>query len=510
MDQQVVSTPRSKAIEKDGQEFGLVPRYLLRKKKGMNKERRGGGPGSSATATGDESSSSVSNPLGKQHQNNHDMKDCGQEETNTPQKTPEEVDKLLHETNSLLARRWRLSSLIDSEREKKVLLATEGYVPSKAADRIEKNCKTKLELFGSCRSEPPQQQPMDKTEAETKTKPITLFEDLSSEKSEIGVEDGYVQLLPTRDLAGRAVLFFQYDQTLYSEQPNNFRKILFYMVASALQDEDTARKGVSMVVWNGAPTKWFDPFWRVFEKISAPFKISKLHYCQVSLYESSYQVLEKRERGETDVRIHKGSLQECMHGLVTYGVPSHFIPLNPLDGSINLKEHLRWIELRRRIESFPESHQKSIVLVPGEDDVLLGKRKMSMNGNVLYHQMIMKNIKAYHEATSGDVREDILITVRDSIRSRGGCFLLQVEDGQMWERLELQAALYKISQAFDFLCMQLYAPKTTSSKDSNSKNSKHDEDIIFFGWNDLIDGKKCADFLVHCKGDGFGKTPACW
>jgi len=485
---------RNPSIEKDGQEFGLVPNYVLRKKKAVAVKKEVRDPISSASDTNHGSNNNNYQNDNNDNHNNHNgptMKDC--EEEDIFQKTPEQVDKLLNETNSLLARRWRLSSLIDSENDKKLLLATEAYQPSKAADRIEKNCKTKVELFGS----------------DLMDKKITLFEDLSSEKSEIGVEDGYVQLLPTRDLAGRAVLFFQYDPNLYSQQPNNFRKILFYMMASALEDEDTARRGVSMVVWNGAPTKWFDPFWRVFEKISAPFKISKLHYCQVSHYESSYQVLEKRERGETDVRIHKGSLQECMHGLVTYGVPSHFIPLNPLDGGINLAEHLKWIELRRRIESFPVSQQASIVLVPGQDDVLLGKRKMSMNGNVLYHQMIMKNIKMYHEATSEEVRDTILMNVWDSIQVRGGRFLLQVEDGQLWERLELQPALYKIGQAFDFLCMQLYAPKTPSSKDNNGTKSKDEEEDMLFGWNDLFDGKKCFD-LIHCKGDGFGKTPACW
>lgn len=470
-----ISPLRSPRNEKDGQEFGLVPKYVLRKKKTVYKEGR-------APASDFNQDNNVPNsPI---------MKDCREEDI--PQKTPEEVDKLLNETNSLLARRWGLSSLIDSENDKRLLLATEAYQSSKAANRIEKNCKTKMELFGS----------------ELIDKKITLFEDLSTGKSEIGVEDGYVQLLPTRDLAGRAVLFFQYDPDLYSKEPNNFRKILFYMMTSALEDEDTARKGVSMVVWNGTPTKWFDPFWRVFEKISAPFKISKLHYCQVSHYESSYQVLEKRERGETDVRIHKGSLQECMHGLVTYGVPSHFIPLNPLDGSINFGAHLKWIELRRRIESFPASQQASIVLVPGQDDVLMGKRKMSMNGNVLYHQTIMKSLQTYFEANSEDVRDGILMNIWDSIQSRGGRFLLQVEDGQLWERLELQAALYKIGQAFDFLCVQLYTPKPTNTKDTHGNGPKDDEDL-FFGWNDLFDGKKCFD-LIHCKGDGFGKTPACW
>mmetsp|Transcript_3860 Transcript_3860/g.10126 ORF Transcript_3860/g.10126 Transcript_3860/m.10126 type:complete len:470 (+) Transcript_3860:163-1572(+) len=456
--------------EKDGQEFGLVPKYVLRKKKAVSRE--GHGP-----VRDSNESNNIITPT---------MKDSMVEDI--PQKTSEEVDKLLNETNSLLSRRWGLSSMIDSDNDKKVLLATEAYLPMKAANRIEKNCRIKMELFGS----------------ELVDKKITLFEDLASGKSEVGVEDGYVQLLPTRDLAGRAVLFFQYDPDLYSKETNNFRKILFYMMASALEDEDTVRRGISMVVWNGSPTKWFDPFWRVFEKISAPFQISKLHYCQVSHYESSYQVLEKRERGETDVRIHKGSLQECMHGLVTYGVPSHFIPLNPLDGSINFGAHLKWIELRRRIECFPASQQASIVLVPGQDDVLLGKRKMSMNGNVLYHQTIMKNLKIYHDADSEDVRNGILMNIWDCIQSRGGRFLLQVEDGQLWERLDMPAALFKIGQAFDFLCVQLYTPKPTNAKSANVTDLKDDEDL-FFGWNDLFDGKKCYDF-IHCKGV---KSPLC-
>mmetsp|Transcript_993 Transcript_993/g.2121 ORF Transcript_993/g.2121 Transcript_993/m.2121 type:complete len:507 (-) Transcript_993:77-1597(-) len=503
---QKISPQRSpRRNERDGQEFGLVPKYVLRKKKTVSKEQAqrtapaSNDPGSSNNNSGN--NGNINNTNGPM------MKDSDEEDI--PRVTPEQASKLLHETNSLLARRWGLSSMIDSENDKKLLLATEAYQPSKAANRIEKNCKTKMELFGS----------------ELIDKKITLFEDLSPRDENIEniikntdyydtpetihIEDGYVQLLPTRDLAGRAVLFFKYDADLYAKEPDSFRKILFYMMASALEDEDTARRGVSMVVWNGAPTKWFDPFWRAFEKISAPFKISKLHYCQVSHYDSSYQVLEKRERGETDVRIHKGSLQECMHGLVTYGVPSHFIPLDALsNGSIDLRAHTKWIALRRRIESFPVYQQAAIVLVPGEDDVLLGKRQMSMNGNVLYHEMIMKHLKVYNDAASEETREDILMTVWDFIRSRGGRFLLQVEDGQLWEKLELKQALYKIRQAFDFLCVQLFTPRPSSSKDDIRDDAKDDEDDFFFAWNDLFDGKKCFD-LIHAK-DGFGKKPICW
>ena len=114
----------------------------------------------------------------------------------------------------------------------------------------------------------------------------------------------------------------------------------------------------------------------------------------------------------------------------------------------------------------------------------------------------MKHLKIYHEADSEDVRERIQMNVWDTIQSKGGRFLLQVEDGQLWEKLEVQAALYKIGQAFDFLCVQLYTPKTISSKDVNGK--LRDDDDLFYGWNDLFDGKKCFHDLIHCK------APICW
>ena len=138
-----LDSPRN---EKDGQEYGLVPKYVLRKKRAVSTK------GNSENA----------------FQNNPMMKDLTEEDN--PYKTAEEVNRLLHETNSLLARRWGLSSLIESEHDKKLLLATEAYQPQKAANRIEKNCNIKMELFG----------------AELIDKKITLFEDLVSKKTEIG------------------------------------------------------------------------------------------------------------------------------------------------------------------------------------------------------------------------------------------------------------------------------------------------------------------------------------
>lgn len=476
--------------EKDGQEFGLVPKYLLRKNKKSNgnngggdnndtpqKKKKGGGGGD------DENGNNNNNPADDENRSYFPstplMKDSQIEEI--PTKTPLEVAELMKETDALLSRRWRVSTLVDSpsfESEKELLLATEGYQPQRAANRIEEHWKTKMELFGPSLVD----------------KRIALY-DLSSEKAEIGVEDGYVQLLPARDLAGRAIIFFQYDSVLYPKQPKNFRKIMYYMMASALEDVETVRRGVTVVVWNGSP-KWFDPFWNAFHKLENPFRISKLHYCQET-HDIPYTVQERVEK-DTDVRIHKGSLHECLHGLVTYGVPSHFIPFTP-DGSVDLKEHLRWIDLRRRIESLPAHQQKGLVLVPSKEDVLMGKRKLSMHGNVYFHQMVASNVEAYHDAGENGLdceqkREEIRMAVYNDVTSRGGRFLMQVEDGQLWEHLELQTALHKISQAFDFLCHQYYAPKDDAlATTSNGRNPD-----LYFDFNEIFMGKQCWN-LVHCK-----------
>ena len=207
-------TPRSERA--DGQEFGLVPKYVLRKRKKTDSCTKGN------------------------DQVGPTMKDL--QENDIPHKTPEQADKLFKETNSLLARRWRLSTLVDSDHDKKLLLETENFDPTAAANRIENNCRTKMELFGP----------------ELMDKKIALHGDLSSGKSEIGVEDGFVQLLATRDLGGRAVLFFQYDSNIYAKQSQNFRKTLYYMMASALEDSETVRRGMSLVVFNSDPAKWFD------------------------------------------------------------------------------------------------------------------------------------------------------------------------------------------------------------------------------------------------------------
>lgn len=141
--------------------------------------------------------------------------------------------------------------------------------------------------------------------------------------------------------------------------------------------------------------------------------------------------------------LHHGSLHECMHGLVSYGVPAHFLPLNvnhnhqqhssngggtmmtnnqKHENLVETGNHLRWVELRRRIESFPLDQQKGIVLLPIRPDVLLGKhRKTSMAGNVFYHQQLILRLKAYTMANTDLERDAISFEVYTAIADTHGC-----------------------------------------------------------------------------------------
>jgi hypothetical protein len=166
-----------------GEEYGLVPaRYLKRKQKEESTRQ--------AATPAKESRSDLpgKNSLKDTHSNN----------TAVVEKTPEEIANHLNELNSILSYHYTVAKLADSpyRKESKIcMLRAEAFQVQLAARRIESNWKIKMELF------------------KTQDRKVS-WKDLLPAVA----ERGHVQLLPTRDLAGRAVLCFKFDPTLYSNQ----------------------------------------------------------------------------------------------------------------------------------------------------------------------------------------------------------------------------------------------------------------------------------------------------
>ena len=244
-----------------------------------------------------------------------------------------------------------------------------------------------------------------------------------------------------------------------------------------------------------------------------PYRIAKLHYCQRVHDSTPYSVQEKRDRG-IDLVIHQGSLHEIMHGLITYSVPAHFLPLNTQLGGVSNtgtrlthedlvenSNHLRWIELRRRIESLPLESQEVIVLVPNRNDVLLGKnRKTSMPGNVFYHQQVAAHLEAYHLATTDLERDAICFEVYTAVADTHGRFLQLVED-VLWEDLDQQNAQRIIRMAFNYLL----TGSTESGDSSENQRCTHNE-YDPFDFRDIFNVQQCWN-LMHCK---VGAPKGCW
>lgn len=119
-------------------------------------------------------------------------------------KSPEEIATQLQKLDATLARQYyAVATLVDSpyvQNWKETMLRAEGFQLQPAADRMESRWKTKLDLFGA-----------------------NMIHKKITSGDVPGVEGGYVQLLPTRDLAGRALLFFKFCPNMYSKQEKEVR-----------------------------------------------------------------------------------------------------------------------------------------------------------------------------------------------------------------------------------------------------------------------------------------------
>eukprot|EP00339_Tiarina_fusa_P002677 CAMPEP_0117085706 /NCGR_PEP_ID=MMETSP0472-20121206/60217_1 /TAXON_ID=693140 ORGANISM="Tiarina fusus, Strain LIS" /NCGR_SAMPLE_ID=MMETSP0472 /ASSEMBLY_ACC=CAM_ASM_000603 /LENGTH=297 /DNA_ID=CAMNT_0004815005 /DNA_START=153 /DNA_END=1043 /DNA_ORIENTATION=+ len=256
----------------DGQEFGLVPKYLWKKKnkdsilsspnrsnKSLPHDEAPGSP--TTTATTDIPNAHPTN-------NNNNNNTASIKDTTLPElveKSPEEISKLLREVDVLLAKKGNKivakqydlvdnssSSSSSSQEEsfqflKELLLRTEHFQPNATADRIQQHLTCKSEWFETDGTTGSTQPP--KTTNTNPNTTISLRHVSKQEKTDVGsIEDGYVRLLPVRDLAGRAIVFMRYEPDVVSQKW--YCKTLWYMLESALEDAETASKGISLVVWN--------------------------------------------------------------------------------------------------------------------------------------------------------------------------------------------------------------------------------------------------------------------
>ena len=236
----------------DGDEYGLVPAKSLKRRDMMinnfspsaDSSCNSSSSGTVPTLISDEYNQSADYVSIQQELQHHKLQHQ-QHQRQTPflKRTPDEVAQLLQQVDSILDRRYRSIKLNDSpyiQDFKETMLRVEGYTPEQTVGRIESHWKLKVDLFGPTLSEkriclhdmmlPSPYIDSSTTRSRSSSSSILSLSSLNGNEAndesscshmQTVIESGVIQLLPARDLAGRAVICFKYDPTIFRQDHQN-------------------------------------------------------------------------------------------------------------------------------------------------------------------------------------------------------------------------------------------------------------------------------------------------
>eukprot|EP00526_Cylindrotheca_closterium_P009688 CAMPEP_0113622620 /NCGR_PEP_ID=MMETSP0017_2-20120614/11600_1 /TAXON_ID=2856 /ORGANISM="Cylindrotheca closterium" /LENGTH=420 /DNA_ID=CAMNT_0000532473 /DNA_START=31 /DNA_END=1290 /DNA_ORIENTATION=- /assembly_acc=CAM_ASM_000147 len=295
-------------------------------------------------------------------------------------------------------------------------LRSEKFDVQKSAERMIRFFDCKLHFFGQAKL----------------CQDITL-QDLDKDDLK-SLKAGYMQILPIRDRAGRAVFIAVPSKQTFKTPMNKYRAY-FYLSMVMADDVETQKRGVSMVVYNVEKferdkyennavehTTWIQN--------SVPIKTCSIHYCMSDSgfrYVINIAMHSLSEDARARVKVHYGTHLECTYSLMTFGCPVHSLPVG-LDGQLKRKAHLEFIKMRYQQEvrlGLPR------IVLPSHDDVLFGRGKPYRQhvANIKLHAMMEEEMKQTERSSLKGKRILTIEKLTDAIRLGGGRFLQQDDVG---------------------------------------------------------------------------------
>lgn len=148
------------------------------------------------------------------------------------------------------------------------------------------------------------------------------------------------------------------------------------------------------------------------------------------------------------VRIVKGSITECQYQLMSYSIPSEFLPITNT-GNIKIQNHNKWITY---LESKEAAMREDIVFYgidcPSVKDILAGKGPHVSNhpGNIEFRKIMESRFEEHRDATVIDRKTAITWEVVLECQRRGARFL--IKDKNWWVVADQDTAREKVSVAF--------------------------------------------------------------
>eukprot|EP00980_Cylindrotheca_fusiformis_P019708 scaffold6883_cov113-Cylindrotheca_fusiformis.AAC.1 len=342
----------------------------------------------------------------------------------------------------------RLSEKYVSNRKLRLqFLRATLFDPKKAALRMVRFFDLKLELFGT----------------ENLAKTIT-FEDLG-ENSMNALRQGPIQVLPSRDNQGRAVIVSNQNSFLslvdkYERPVITLGRVLWYVIACAADDEETQKRGIVIISYAVGSQQRPDAIRRQLLGQCAMMadavlaRVSAVHYCFRA--SSSAAALWRAIVGgggtvlRVRMRTHSGSHSECQYSLATFGINIADFPVD-MNGMLKLANHTKWLERRQIKENCLNLNivKDGAVDLPSRFDVLLGRGKPfnSHPGNKRLHEIIGNFFIEYNQLFRSQ-KTKLAADIVQMVHEYGGRFLKQDEESAMWVEVSDLEARNKVAHGF--------------------------------------------------------------
>lgn len=312
-----------------------------------------------------------------------------------------------------------------------------------------------------------------------------MYNDLGKECQD-AIKSGFVQILPSRDRAGRLVVFCQ--PASEERSMSTMIKLFTYVFQVVSEDAETQKRGVVFVLSENEGTlellsdsdakKEYGLY-----REACMVRRACTHFCMPEnnpkmVFLRSMMMLAMSREDRLRTRIHMDGLTtETMHKLMTFGVPVSEFPITST-GAIKTKNHVLWTKTRKAIDDsrmrsleecfmnklrtnhgfdqqqlskslakhcvdfcpFPPTydevlqyHGKEPIMYPMLNDVLFSKggKNVTHYGNIEFTDLMKRALLTYVDGSclSGTPfenrkkRKEIRQNIIDDTRARGGRFL---------------------------------------------------------------------------------------
>ena len=284
----------------------------------------------------------------------------------------------------------------------------------------------------------------------------TITMDDLDKNDRTSLESGFIQLMPIRDRAGRAIFVLMLQNQTYTV-PENMTRAMYYVIMSALEDEETQRKGITIILYNVGD---FNPRKTDLRTVSQggwllatiPMKACSLHHCfsdQKVRRVINFSMRFFSDDARARCKVHCGTGLECVYALMTYGIPPHVLPVSTMDGiELKRKNHVEWLRMRKQQEASTRAGERCPrIVVPTNLDILFGRGKKYREhlGNMKMVDVLEENLERY-ESVGLKEKSVVISEVTQEIKSRGARFLKL--ENNVWKEVDDKLAKEKVSHGF--------------------------------------------------------------